>query len=321
MHFFDFSKFSNVHSAADEIGEVAANEHTKPAVKWKRSRYRYDVDPSKRTCEMCCKSFSCQVTLKLHMRTVHSVIRPYICKSCPAAFKRRDHLKVHVKSVHENVKITRASRYGGSQQLLCVHCGKILSTKHSLSEHINSLHTKNRVYKCDKCDATFSRRSSYYTHRTKTNHDYKPFLKSCELCGLEFENKIYYIRHKWKHSENVTCDLCSITFETADLFRQHVDKTHYEEKSLQCETCGKEFSRKNSFLSHLKTHSQEKKYQCMYCDWKFLKKGHLVNHMYRHTGERPYACNICGRAFKQKGDMRKHKAGHLKSTVVKVEST
>lgn len=270
-------------------------------------------------CHICKKVFSCTLTKRIHLRTIHSNERPYLCDFCSRNFKRKDHLTNHIKFVHEGM--TLKTKYS-KNSFLCSQCGRIFANKTSYKDHVNSVHNKLMLYRCEQCDLSFSRYSSFYHHRTVMKHrtqgQKQPYFGICEHCGLEFESEYYHRRHVWKHEEHLNCEMCAIEFTDRSSFLAHIQEIHTQEKQLACETCGKMFGNKVGLYAHRRVHNTEDRpYQCDYCSWRFLKKGQLRAHMYRHTGECPYTCPICGKTFKQKGDLRYHKATHVR---FKVES-
>ena len=73
-----------------------------------------------------------------------------------------------------------------------------------------------------------------------------------------------------------------------------------------CNTCGKEYQRKSSLVSHNKSHTNPLSLECSFCSRKFDDLSTLVKHRRTHTGERPYKCGQCGKSFAQSGNLRRH---------------
>ncbi|XP_032378877.1 zinc finger protein 569 [Etheostoma spectabile] len=89
---------------------------------------------------------------------------------------------------------------------------------------------------------------------------------------------------------------------------QHM--TEKGKKSFTCETCGKDYKQRYSFLTHMRIHTGEKPYSCKTCGKDFRHHGNLMTHMRTHTGERPYSCETCGKMFKFHGDLTVHMRVH-----------
>ncbi|KFB38375.1 hypothetical protein ZHAS_00005743 [Anopheles sinensis] len=104
-----------------------------------------------------------------------------------------------------------------------------------------------------------------------------------------------------------TCEYCGKHYTHRVYFRSHVD-SHRNELSGQykCSICDRSFGAKNSLQRHLASHTGEKKYKCMYCDKSFSTSYNRLNHHRIHTGERPHKCLKCGRAFAQSTGLLKH---------------
>ena len=63
-------------------------------------------------------------------------------------------------------------------------------------EHINAIHTKEVVYRCDQCNFTTYRKSNLRPHLKNVHEKYKP--NKCDKCFAAFLTK----RELNKHFEN-----------------------------------------------------------------------------------------------------------------------
>ena len=83
------------------------------------------------TCEKCQKSFGKKCLMNDHIQRVHSEIRPYKCDICDKNFAIQKALDAHKRKLHNTRNI-------------CNFCGKIVSGKLVLENHINSFHLENK---------------------------------------------------------------------------------------------------------------------------------------------------------------------------------
>ncbi|XP_056393316.1 oocyte zinc finger protein XlCOF6.1-like isoform X2 [Hyla sarda] len=82
------------------------------------------------------------------------------------------------------------------------------------------------------------------------------------------------------------------------------------EKRIQCNECGKRFTKRSGLFIHRRIHTGLKPYPCVECGKCFTRKSHLDKHKLSHTGEKPYSCLECEKCFVSKSDLAKHEKVH-----------
>ena len=127
-------------------------------------KYHILTHTQKKTeCQQCSQSV---FSLKGHMQRVHSGLgAKYVtCTNCG----------VEVKGIGKHEKICRMTNeekaaYRENLKASCQKCSKVLANKHKLARHIQSAHSKERLFECKFCDHKVSRSDNLDTH-VKNNH-------------------------------------------------------------------------------------------------------------------------------------------------------
>ncbi|XP_041664454.1 zinc finger protein 37 homolog [Cheilinus undulatus] len=180
-------------------------------------------------------------------------------------------------NVFENSKNERRETDKKSQS--CTECGKTLSRKWKLIEHMR-IHTGEKPFSCSECGKTF-RLKGHLTRHMTTHTGQKPF--SCSECGKRFNIKSNLKMHMSIHSG---------------------------EKPFVCAVCGKTFTNNCYLKVHMRVHSGEKPFSCPECDQKFREKKNLTVHMRIHK-EKPFTCSECGKRFGLQSNLNQHMRGHM----------
>jgi aspartate carbamoyltransferase regulatory subunit len=78
------------------------------------------------------------------------------CPHCPFVSERSDKLKIHMASVHSDAR-----------PFLCNFCDKCFKLKDKLNLHVNTVHLKKKPFECQYCGQSFGRRDAMKRHQTK----------------------------------------------------------------------------------------------------------------------------------------------------------
>ena len=132
-------------------------------------------------CTICTKKLSTNVTLRIHINTVHEKLKPFKCHLCKKAFGYKSHLEDHTMQHNK----TDAS--------VCQYCRKRFSHQRSLTMHIKASHLKLDQYKCHICFKSFCTRVYARKHVISVHEKIKGFI--CESCGKEFTLNDYLQTH------------------------------------------------------------------------------------------------------------------------------
>ncbi|KAI2656245.1 Zinc finger protein 568 [Labeo rohita] len=93
-----------------------------------------------------------------------------------------------------------------------------------------------------------------------------------------------------------------------------------ENKSFECEQCGKVFPKAFSLFRHKRVHSVMKQHCCEKCGKKFSQLRALETHLRKHTQKfekKKFPCSTCGKSFK---DLAAHERVHAESQTTLVVS-
>ncbi|XP_052791291.1 zinc finger protein Xfin-like [Mya arenaria] len=107
------------------------------------------------------------------------------------------------------------------------------------------------------------------------------------------------------------CKVCSRNFRSYKTLSQHM-RLHMA-KSYKCNTCGKIFTLKKSYLRHLKSHrlqKEDKVFECGLCNKSFGDLYSWKRHREDHDA-RKHSCNLCGKSFYEKYSLRVHQTSHF----------
>nr|XP_029719877.1 zinc finger and SCAN domain-containing protein 12-like [Aedes albopictus] len=172
-------------------------------------------------CDRCSTTFSKQIYLTKHIRTVHDNIRTESCSFCEKRFVNKRALKEHIKNKHMEEKpykctecsMTFGNRFNLRRHLTthsterphtCSHCGNTYRYQSDMKRHIDAIHLGNKPFACEVCEARFIRTRDLQVHmmrHTKTKL-YKCTAPDCDY-STNFRKTLD--EHLLEHYDGMKC--------------------------------------------------------------------------------------------------------------------
>ena len=127
---------------------------------------------------------------------------------------------------------------------------------------------------------------------------------------------IWTLTEQDMEDKDIKCEICGITFwskwsrgSAKSNLTRHMREVHASPQSLQCQDCGKRFSRKDKLQSHVKTQHREDKqsFSCSQCEKSFTQKDNLKRHVSDvHKEEQRFYCPECPEDFSRLENLKRH---------------
>ncbi|XP_050079679.1 zinc finger protein 616-like [Anopheles maculipalpis] len=184
----------------------------------------------------------------------------YICGKF--VYHLPDHMLAHAK---------------GTQEFPCDRCSFVSSRKSNLKLHIENVHLKKVVRRCDKCDRNFTYVDSYYAH----------------------------MRAKHNFGELLECKTCSKKFRHRSGLNGHINRKHNSNSNCTCSVCGFVAQDKIGLKDHSRVHSTERPFVCNYCPKAFKSPYARRAHQYIHEGV-VFPCPVCDKSYRYKSQQIDH---------------
>lgn len=305
---------------SDDTKSLTAQKRARNTTKLRLKQFSHDeviqaIENLKRKFNNARKCVKCSFegrnsrALSVHMSFIHKELKDKWCGMCNVIF---DDLKNH-SGIHE-VELNN-----------CQFCGRNLTSRAHLIEHIMSHTVETRPYKCDVCTKTFISARHLRIHvRTHTRE--KLFV--CNLCGSSFAQSHSLKVHLEKlHSLSAkNCVECKVFFRDKEEFLNHkCGENQFVEDSIQfvnsnivkqnyCRLCSKNV---RSLTVHNKNiHEGNPELEnpasqlCTVCGKQFKNNSKLRIHMRIHTGETPYSCSYCDKKMSTRNHLVVHERTH-----------
>ena len=175
----------------------------------------------------CNMAFTTKVTLKRHIKSVHSKEKPYQCSQCLKKFNRKSHLTAHIEDLHMHNKV---------EPYQCDQCFKKFSQKSHLTRHIGIVHKKEKPHACSQpgCAEMFGLKLNLRRHMIKVHNHEKPFPcveQNCDEKFIERKNLRDHLR-KAHGAAELVCGFqnCAATFTFQSSLWYHKKKYNHTDK-------------------------------------------------------------------------------------------
>ncbi|KAL4238809.1 hypothetical protein ACF0H5_003516 [Mactra antiquata] len=173
-------------------------------------------------CPYCEVKLATYSGRQLHVRTVHEDLTQY-CNICKTNFQ---------SSTIEEFEIHKSTCKPGHP---CPICGKMLSSKGSLSQHIKATHMNVRKYQCDLCPYAAKCAGRLREH-VFTHTGIHPY--SCDQCSFTCVQAYQLTSHQRTHTGDkpYKCTQCNFAAAWNVQLKDHV-KVHFMNTAVLCEPC------------------------------------------------------------------------------------
>ena len=204
-------------------------------------------------CKICGQEMKV-LSMKDHMKAVHSDERKYKCKICSKSFKLPSVLRNHLLS-HD-------------KKFECKVCGKKVRNGQDLKFHVNQVHVNPRSFKCEICEKGFFDKGNFKKHQ-KTHDKNREKAYKCYRCNYSDDNKAHYKKHQNYHAKcdakiskaknPVKCTKCLSMFIDQVRLNIHMSAVH-PKVLFQCDLCAMYSKTKSNFEKHMRlVHLKNKK--------------------------------------------------------------
>ena len=282
-------------------------------------------------CTECGKVFTTMQGLNTHIGKVHTTQdhKKLSCELCEKLFRTKRFLKSHVIKCKGKIEKPDKNFPGP-----CPDCGKIFSSKLSLTGHIKFMHSYKQcsicteevkhgylfkkhmslkhdgeIFKCSVCNQTYFSEKRL-KHHVERDHEMKQVCV-CNLCGKTYKTRTSLHEHIKRMHEGkfAKCQKCDFTcnYSNPITLRKHVELVH-EGKLYYCSQCPENFPSVTKLKGHVAfVHDRSQLFQCTTCQNKYISQKALKEHIeFAHEKTRGLVCDVCQKTFQNVGMLNSH---------------
>jgi KRAB domain-containing zinc finger protein len=185
-----------------------------------------------------------------HVKTAHGDIRPHMCHHCGKSFWRPYKLEEHLLRAHNREKWLKCDYKTADGK-----CEYATPRKSFLASHINIVHHKLKLLKCEKCDYACNGRESLNEHlgrihKIGTSHQ----CPSCDYVTYISHRLTFHIKYVHDKIKDHKCSICDYATAKPKSLQAHIKQVHLKIKDLKCPhlNCDYAASAKSNITRHVR---------------------------------------------------------------------
>ena len=162
------------------------------------------------------------------------------------------------------------------EDLICSYCGYTRADKRTLDRHINGVHLKQDLTKCEECEYSSIRPDDVKRH-FEHKHIGRQYI--CNICSNICKWITEFDQHMRIHQGvEFLCDMCDFRTVHRSGLSRHIKSVH-EGIKYPCPQCDYQAPLKGALRRHIKSTHEGIKYPCPLCDYQATQKGNLKAHI------------------------------------------
>lgn len=262
-------------------------------------------------CRFCDQTFSSRFRHDIHIQSYHDSRCQNSCKHCGNTFKSFERLDKHIRRCTFNNRKRRYLRshpHRPAADFICDLCGKMLKKFHTLTEHMNEIHSKKYSFKCRICDKRFHSRYYLSKHLNRHKQAFENPSNVAVFGDLDadlMERNKYRRRTEIERKSNLKCDECDREFKHHYSLAEHKSSQHMGQESFQCRKCGRYYTNRYYLTKHMKRHAAAEaagipiEELAVDLDYGLMERSRYVRMGPNQDRNASFECNECGETFKK----------------------
>uniref|UniRef100_A0A1I8NT30 Uncharacterized protein n=1 Tax=Stomoxys calcitrans TaxID=35570 RepID=A0A1I8NT30_STOCA len=200
---------------------------------------------------------------------------------------------------------------------LCSSDKNVTATKKTVEEFDELVALWRTSLKCEICHQLVASYSQLEEHFRKQHASEVCYLMCCQL-KLEYRYNIEQHINYHNAPQQLRCEACCKSYRFVQYLRNHIRKVHTNkgkdksakdsetlEGNYRCDKCPKTFATKRNLSKHSSVH-KPKSIECNICGKYFSRQRAMLAHMAGHIGEKTHTCSFCPKAFTRRPYLSQH---------------